>query len=53
MASIGHIAVGIASGRAITRSDAPRFALLKACLAFAAISMLPDLDVIAFKLGIP
>src|SRR5438477_13211390 len=53
MASIGHIAVGVASGRAFTRSDAPRGALLKACAAFAALAMLPDADVIAFAFGIP
>jgi inner membrane protein len=53
MASIGHIAVGLAAGRAFTPNDAPRAALLKACGAFSALAMLPDVDVIAFALGIP
>lgn len=53
MASIGHIAVGIAAGRAFTRNDASRSQLLKACAAFAALAMLPDADVIAFVFGIP
>src|SRR5687767_10129714 len=53
MASIGHIAVGIASGRAFTPRDATRASLLKACVAFSALAMMPDLDVIAFAFGIP
>lgn len=53
MASIGHIAVGIAAGRAFIPLEAPRKSLLKACAAFAALAMLPDADVIAFALGIP
>lgn len=49
MASIGHIAVGMAAAR-IHRSDAPpRWP----SLAFwSAISLLPDIDVIGFALGV-
>ena len=53
MASIGHIAVGIAAGRGFTPLEASRGALLKACAAFSGLAMLPDADVVAFALGIP
>ena len=48
MASLAHISVGLAAGRAA--APGPRFRLMAA---FAALSMLPDLDVLAFRLGIP
>jgi inner membrane protein len=50
MASIGHVAVGLAAGRAAggTRGEMGR------CMAlFTALSLLPDADVVAFRLGIP
>lgn len=48
MASIGHVAVGFAAGRwkSGTRS-------LGVALAFSALSLLPDADVVAFRFGIP
>jgi inner membrane protein len=50
MAGLGHIAVGLAAGRAYpTRGESAR----KAMLAFSVIAMWPDADVIAFALGIP
>src|SRR4051794_32770905 len=52
MASLGHVAVGLALGRAHD-PRAPLVARVKPMLAFAALAMLPDADVIAFKLGIP
>ncbi|GAB4536274.1 MAG: metal-dependent hydrolase [Haliangiales bacterium] len=54
MASLGHIAVAMAAGRLHTRAGppAPR-RLLGAMLAFSALSLLPDADVIAFWLEIP
>lgn len=48
MASIGHIAVGMA----VARAHEGRFSW-KAAVAFATVSMVPDLDVIAFRFGIP
>lgn len=48
MASLGHIAVGVA----VARAHEGRFNW-KAAVAFATFSMLPDLDVIAFRFGIP
>ncbi len=58
MASLGHIAVGMAAGRLWTglaahpRSGRPG-ALARAMVAFSALSLAPDLDVIAFRFGIP
>jgi inner membrane protein len=48
MASLGHIAVGVAAARA----HEGRFHW-KAAVALSTFSMVPDLDVIAFKFGIP
>lgn len=48
MASFGHIAVGMATGRAFSRKRG-----FVSMLAFSAVSMLPDADVIAFVFHIP
>jgi inner membrane protein len=48
MASFGHIAVGLAAGRAY-RPARPGWWMV----GFSVLSMLPDADVIAFALGIP
>ena len=53
MASIGHIAIGLAAGRFYAPRDATTGQLAKSMAAFAALSMAPDLDVIAFALRIP
>jgi inner membrane protein len=50
LASLGHIAVGMVAGRAYVPHGAKAG---KAMLVFSALSMLPDADVLAFKLGIP
>jgi inner membrane protein len=47
MASLGHIAMGFA----VARAHEGRFNW-KAAVAFSTFSMLPDFDVVAFKLGI-
>ena len=52
MASIGHVAVGLALGRA-SGSGQPLKRLLGGMALFSALAMLPDADVVAFKLGIP
>lgn len=48
MASLGHIAGGVA----VARAHEGRFNW-KAAVAFSTFSMLPDLDVVAFRFGIP
>jgi inner membrane protein len=60
MASLGHIAVGMAAGRFWTdrgrpgRGDRSPFdSLARSMVAFSALSLAPDLDVIAFRFGIP
>jgi inner membrane protein len=50
MASLGHVAVGMAAGRAYGRRGR---AAIVAMAVFSAISLLPDLDVVAFALDIP
>jgi inner membrane protein len=50
MASLGHIAVGMAAGRACT----PRGqSATRAMVAFSLLSMWPDVDVVGFALGVP
>ena len=59
MASLGHVAVGMAAGRlyAARSTEGPGAAgwrrLLGLQLGLAALALLPDADVIAFRLGIP
>jgi len=51
MASIGHVAIGMAAGRWwSTRSQAPTS---EAMLAWSALSLCPDLDVVGMAFGIP
>jgi inner membrane protein len=50
IASLGHIALGLAAGRAHTpRGQSP----LRAMGAFSVLAMWPDVDVVAFAFGIP
>ena len=58
MASLGHVAVGMAAGRLWTglqgQNEAGSFKpLARSMVAFSALSLAPDLDVIAFRFGIP
>src|SRR5437763_7259784 len=58
MASLGHVAVGMAAGRFWTglqpENEPASFKLVaRSMLAFSALSLAPDLDVVAFRLGIP
>ena len=50
MASIGHVAVGMAAARRFTPAGAKA---LGTVVAFSALSMLPDLDVAGFRFGVP
>jgi inner membrane protein len=53
MASLGHIAVGLAAARLYQQSCKQRPPLLAAMVGMSALAVLPDADVIAFALGIP
>ncbi|HLM75265.1 MAG TPA: metal-dependent hydrolase [Polyangiaceae bacterium] len=53
MASIGHVAVGLAAARLFIQRPRSRAELPAAMVAFSALSLLPDADVIAFWLRIP
>lgn len=48
MASLGHVAMGFA----VARAHQERFNW-KAAVAFSTFSLVPDLDVIAFRFGVP
>lgn len=50
MASIGHVMIGLAVGRLQARRQKD---LLGSMVLFSVVSVLPDLDAIAFKMGIP
>lgn len=52
MASIGHVAIGMAAGR-LYAPHADTKSLAFRMITFAAVSLLPDADVISFALGIP
>jgi inner membrane protein len=53
MASIGHVAIALAAQRLHRRRAPSRWPSLAGALGWSALSMLPDLDVIAFSVGIP
>lgn len=53
MASLGHIAVGLAAARAGSRGRVSALAAVGAASFWSALSLLPDADVIGLKLGIP
>lgn len=52
MASIGHVAVGIALGRAWDPAATP-WQRARTMIALGALALMPDLDVVAFALDIP
>lgn len=52
MASIGHIAVGMAAARAYANTPGPTRPRRSSLLFWSALSMLPDADVIGLPLGI-
>lgn len=49
MASIGHVAVGMAAGRAYTKDPA---LAKKAMVALSVVSLWPDLDALSFMMGV-
>ena len=52
MATLGHVAVGMAAARWRERRGARRLGLVAAMVFWAGLSLLPDADVIGFRLGI-
>lgn len=52
MAGLGHVAVGLVAGRYLSRRR-PELSLLATTAVFSGLSLLPDLDVVSFALGIP
>jgi inner membrane protein len=52
MASLGHIAMGMAAARFRCRSGVTRLALAASMLGWSALSMLPDADVVGFRFGV-
>lgn len=58
MASLGHVAVGMVAGRLWTSGNQRgegrgATSLVRAMFAFSALSLAPDLDILAFRFGIP
>jgi inner membrane protein len=52
MASIGHIALGMAAARRFRRAGRPRGSIVTAMFVWSGLSMLPDADVLGFRFGI-
>ncbi len=52
MASIGHIAVGMAAARIYRRKQTTRWTLFASMVVWSFLSLLPDADVIGFRFGI-
>jgi inner membrane protein len=52
MASVGHVVVGLAAARFSRRRQATRWTPLGAAILWSGLSLLPDLDVVGFRLGV-
>jgi inner membrane protein len=52
MASIGHVAIGLAARRWYERDQSPPWSPITSMVVWSAISLLPDADVYGFRLGI-
>ena len=52
MASLGHVAIGLAVGRGQGKSRDSRSPWILMAL-YSVLALLPDVDVIAFRLGVP
>lgn len=53
MATLGHVAIGMAAARAALPSDVPRHKVVLTMAGLSLVSLAPDLDVIAFAMDIP
>jgi inner membrane protein len=52
MASIGHIAVGMAAARLYSRGQSTRYATFTSMTLWSCLSLLPDADVIGLRFGV-
>jgi inner membrane protein len=52
MASIGHVVVGLAAARFSRYGQATRWTPFSSAVVWSGLSLLPDLDVIGFRLGV-
>jgi inner membrane protein len=52
MASLGHVAVGMAAAQVYRRGQATRWPLGASMALWSALSLLPDADVLGFRLGV-
>lgn len=52
MASVGHIAVGMAAARAYRRGQRVRWSVVTSMVLWSGLSLLPDADVIGFRFGV-
>jgi inner membrane protein len=52
MASVGHIAVGMAAARLHRRGQRTRWTLFTSMTLWSSLSLLPDADVIGFRFGV-
>jgi hypothetical protein len=52
MASIGHLLVGAAASKAYRAGQRTRWSVIAAAALWSALSLLPDADVLGFKLGV-
>jgi inner membrane protein len=52
MASIGHIAVGMAAARVYRRGQPTRWTLFGSMVVWSGLSLCPDADVVGFRFGI-
>jgi inner membrane protein len=52
MASVGHVVVGMAAARFSRHRQATRWTPFGAAVLWSGLSLLPDLDVIGFRLGV-
>jgi inner membrane protein len=52
MASVGHVVVGMAAARFSRHGQATRWTPFGAAVLWSGLSLLPDLDVVGFRLGV-
>src|SRR5436189_232698 len=53
MASLGHVALGLAARRWYERDQTPRWSPITSGVVWSVLSLLPDGDVVGFRFGVP